>query len=186
MAHSPSFDATGFGKQLALGVFQNPMLRVFIAEEVSLLQQAGVPQLGYHEERVIFAACAAAFSIRAYLGSNPLADSIWDGYATFWREYGASAPDRHKAFQLLEKRLSGYGFAATLDLMPERKLTNAESISELAKTFLNAINEHSADPKAAENLLLFIAQKFGIPLWEQQVSSTGKMMKTAGLPVEER
>lgn len=185
MIESNSFDAGSFGKALAMSAFQNPILRTFFKEEIQLLETAGVPQLKYHQERVIFVGSAAAFAIRGYLGTSALADAVWNGYATLWRDYGASAPDRLSTFQLLERRLAGYVLAATEDLMRERSAAAAESPPQIVHIYLNAIREHAADHRTAETPLLTICQNYGLPVWKRQVASAGGAMKAAGLPVEE-
>ena len=185
MIESTSFNANLFGKELAMSAFQNPILRTFFKEEIQLLETAGVPQLKYHQERVIFVGSATAFAIRGYLGTSALADAVWNGYATLWRDYGASAPYRLSTFQLLEKRLAGYVLAATQDLMRERSAPTTASVPKIVHIYLNAIREHAADDSTVEAPLLAICQNYGLPVWKRQVASAGNAMKAAGLPVEE-
>lgn len=185
MAERSPFDATLFGKQLAMAAFQNPLLQVFMADEVKNLESAGVPQLIYHHERVVLVGSAAAFAIRAYLGSGNLSDGIWNGFAMLWRDYGASAPDRLGLFQLFERRLTGYILAATKDVIRERSAVQTAVISELLKTYLEAIQENAPSNRPVGVPLFSICQENGLTMWKQQVASTGSAMKLAGLPVQE-
>jgi hypothetical protein len=170
------------GRQIALLPFQNSSLRSFIRDELTLLDSLGVPHLRYHEERVTLCMAAAAFGIRAYLAAGDLSDEVSAGFASFLRDYGASAPERQTTVQLLQKRVGGYGYAAAMELLPSPERPSRG----LADEFALVLSEHSQTEQLNTQTARDLAERYLIPLWHQGVKNVGLAMKAAGLPIQER
>ena len=170
------------GRRIAVLPFQNPRLKAFIRDELVLLDKLDVPHIRYHEERVIFCMSAAAFAIRAYLAAGELSDEVSSGFSSFLRDYGASASERLTTVQLLQKRVGGYGYAATMELLPPHERRSTTLVSE----FASVLSEHSSMATMDMQIAGDLVERYVVPLWHQEVQNVGVALKTAGLPIQER